>query len=124
MDFKNVKFLSDGSEIDNLSDLIFTSFTNSALVLLFLNSAEEFVVTSGVIISDGKLIGEVLFIFIEVSLEIVKLNKSSIASHELKKEKSNFQKTSYLEKNHIYEIKTSCPYSFIICVFKIGRAHV
>lgn len=71
--------------MDNFSDLIFTSFTKLALVLLFSNSAEELVVTSGVKIYDGKLTGEVLLIVIEVLFEIVKVNKSSTVLQEEKK---------------------------------------
>ncbi len=71
--------------MDNFSDLIFTSFTKFAFVLLFSNSAEELVVTSGVIISEGRLIGEVLWILIEALFEIVKVSKSSTVLQELKR---------------------------------------
>ncbi|GGF17993.1 hypothetical protein GCM10011518_29170 [Flavobacterium limi] len=82
--------------MDSFKDLIFTSLTILALVLLFSNSEEEFVVTSGVIISEGKLIGEVLLILIEASFEILKVNKSSIASQELKNNvDKNAKKTSF-----------------------------
>ncbi|MNT94140.1 hypothetical protein D3C72_2357650 [compost metagenome] len=52
---------------------------------MFSNSAEELVVTSGVIMSDGKLIGEVLWIFIEALFEMVNVNKSSTVLQEEKK---------------------------------------
>ncbi len=67
----------------NFKDRSFTSFTKLAFVLLFSNSADELVVTSGVIISDGRLIGDVLLILIEVSFDILKLSKSSTASQDV-----------------------------------------
>ena len=71
--------------MDNFNDLILTSFTRLALVLLFSNSAEELVVTSGVIISEGRLIGEVLWILIEALFEMVNVNKSSTVLQDEKK---------------------------------------